>query len=459
MLNFLIDRDKEEAFLDFKETIKIDKDSPFSKIAKDIFAFSNYGGGFILVGFKERKTKLDSNLESKRHFLPMGLSEDFHIDQADLQSKFNSYSENPINIDYHEFFTHIEGSEYKLAAIYIQPSTSILKPIKDGAYTDNKGKNKLAFRVGNVLFRRGTQSIIASKEEEQYIKKRAEKEGYKISVLSGNPDQVKETLYSNLFEVTKTPKFIWTAKTLNEFDEKERHIPYTETYTFWNKQLITFSDVSSKQCPLNGLVDLSSVEKHELSEWSEDSDKQRMVVYLLNKELRRLANRLELVQEEKRDKFYYFCEGEFRVVTWKPRFKASSSLKVAQRMWANQLKRFIFWHLAVIARFTYLGGKLFMRLEPTLLITDDGHMAIFGSKEGTIITRLIYNKYNSSYLNSLLFWISKFAEGKENFFLAQGKIEVSAKPSTTDVTMGILSDKPTAELMQEVPDIQLEEDE
>jgi hypothetical protein len=309
------------------------------------------------------------------------------------------------------------------------------------------------------LFRRGTQSISASKEEEQYIKRRAEKEGYKISVLSGNPDQVKETLYSNLFEVTKTPEFIWTAKPSDKFYEMERHIPYTETYTFWNKQLVTFSDISSKQCPLFGLLDPSSVERHNLNEWLKDSDKQRIVMYLLNKELRRLANRLGLIQEEKLDKFYYSCDDEFRVVTWKPRFRASSSPKVAQRMWANQLKRFIFWHLAVIAQFTFLGGKVFLRLEPTLLITDDGHRAIYGSKEGTIITRKIYNKYNSSYLNSLLFWISKFAEGKENFFLAQGKIEVSAKPSTTDVTVGILSDKPTTELMQEIPEIQLEEDE
>jgi hypothetical protein len=55
MLDFLIDRDNESAYVDFKEVIDISKEGPFAKIAKDIFALSNYGGGFILIGFKERK--------------------------------------------------------------------------------------------------------------------------------------------------------------------------------------------------------------------------------------------------------------------------------------------------------------------------------------------------------------------------------------------------------------------
>ncbi len=132
MLDFLIERDKEEAFIDFKETLSISKDIPFAKIAKDIFAFSNYGGGFILIGFKEKPKSgsVDSQPEEKRTFLLTGLPEDFHIDQADLQGKFNAYSSSPIQLQYCEFFRDINGSNKKFAAVYVPPSTCILKPTK-----------------------------------------------------------------------------------------------------------------------------------------------------------------------------------------------------------------------------------------------------------------------------------------------------------------------------------------
>lgn len=54
MLDFLINRDREDTFIDFKETLSIAKDSPFAKVAKDIFAFSNYdvAGGIKKVDAK-----------------------------------------------------------------------------------------------------------------------------------------------------------------------------------------------------------------------------------------------------------------------------------------------------------------------------------------------------------------------------------------------------------------------
>lgn len=189
MVDFLIDRDQEESFVDFKETLSISKNSPFAKIAKDLFAFSNYGGGFILTGFKERKTPIDETKEippeEKRRFIPVGLPADFCVDQADLQSKFNAYSSSPIIIDYREFQRKFSGTDRKFAAIYIPASSLVLKPTKDGTYADERGKSKNAFLANNILFRRGTQSIVASDEEVAFIKRRAEKEGYKLSILNG----------------------------------------------------------------------------------------------------------------------------------------------------------------------------------------------------------------------------------------------------------------------------------
>lgn len=461
MLDFLIEKDHEDTYLDFKETLSVSKDAPFAKIAKDIFAFSNWGGGFILIGFRERKTPLSSNPEEKRNFIPILLPENFHIDQADLQSKFNAYSPEPLNIQYREFFRNLDGADYKLAAIYIPPSTSVLKPTKDGSYTDEKGKKHQAFRLGAVLFRRGTQSIHASKEEISYIERRAQTEGYRISILSGQPDQIQEKIYSNLFEVTKIPKIIWTAypKSIDSvISGRISNIPYSEVYVPWNNKIVTFSDLSNPKGPFWNEIETSSIRKEDLTEWLNDSDKQKIVIRLLNKEIRFLADKLGLLREEyRKQKFYYSCDGETRTETWSPRYRTSSTLTVAQRMWANQLKRYIFWHIAVIARFRYLGNRIFLRLDPTLIITANGRKAIFGAKEGTIITRLTYHRYNASFLNSLLFWISRFSEGKDIITLAQGKITVSARPVESTINIGILSDRPVAEPPHEIP-VEIKED-
>lgn len=104
IVNFIIDKDKEEPYVDFKETISISKDSPFAKIAKDVFAFSNYGGGFMFIGFRDNKNaKSTQEKEHTRNFEPVGVSDDFHLDQADFQVKFNAYSNHPIQLRYREF--------------------------------------------------------------------------------------------------------------------------------------------------------------------------------------------------------------------------------------------------------------------------------------------------------------------------------------------------------------------
>jgi hypothetical protein len=117
VLDFLMAKKKESPYLDFKYTIHIDKKSDFPEIAKDIFAFSNYGGGWIFVGWKEEKSN---------QYLPEGLCEDYDVNQATLQEKFNSYSNIPISLEYKEFTKEVNGTHKRFAAIFIPPASDIL---------------------------------------------------------------------------------------------------------------------------------------------------------------------------------------------------------------------------------------------------------------------------------------------------------------------------------------------
>ncbi len=275
VIDFLMAQKKECPYLDFKYTIHIGKNSNFPEIAKDIFAFSNYGGGWILVGWKEEK---------KNQYVPEGLPDDYEVDQATLQEKFNSYSNIPTQIDYREFTMNIDGKVKRFAAIYIPPSYDILTPVKDGIYKKGE-KERVVFRKGDVFYRRGTQSIPPSEKELEIIKKRLEKENYRISVLSGEPDEVDETIYSNLFPVIKLPEYVYSGKKVEEYsDESIKNLLQQEgifpwfffKFKEWNKRIITFEDLNDAGNIYREVVEEDTITKEPIDLWLEDPNKNRV---------------------------------------------------------------------------------------------------------------------------------------------------------------------------------------
>jgi hypothetical protein len=400
--------------------------------------------------------------------MPTGLSSSFHIDQADLQQKFNAYSNCPIEIGYREFYRIVEDEKRKFAAVYIPPSKCILKPIKKGTYMlqtgKNKGKEKTAFKENDVLFRRGTQSILASKKELEWIKKRAEREEYKLSILSGQPDKVSEEIYSNLFEVVRLPSKIYSAFPTDRFFSAKNYGTFNQAvYLRWRSRVITFHDITNSESVLREYVQVESIQSESVSEWLCDNNKKRILIRLLNKELSFFASSINLMEEIqvkydrkiRKHKFYFPCFAEKRTETWKPRYKQTASRLVAQRIWAKQFNQFVYWHTAVKAQFIFIDEKLFLRLNPTLIITSNGKRAIAGV---SVVTRLVYNRYNVSYLNSLLFWISRFAKEKECIELANGKIAISGKPVISKMKVGILFDRPASEFVEEPLEIKILEE-
>jgi len=442
ILDFLISRNREEAFVDFKETMDISRNAPFAKIAKDIFAFSNNGGGFIFLGFKEKAKMSNPPPDEKSNFLPIGLSESFHIDQADLQTKFNAYANIPIEIGYREFIKRIDETDKRFAAIFIPASTCVLTPIKNGDFIDENGKLKQAFVTGSVLIRRGTQSLPARDDEIEWIKRRSLDRSYRLSVLSGKEDYIPEELYSNLFRVIKSPKHIWVATIKNYNAFRTAAFP---NIVQWQGKIISFREISKSSPFWNGIYQ-DSIAEDDLITWLNDPDKQKVIIWLLNDELGTLAKTIGLEEEERKHKFYFICDGEQRIEKWTTRQGRQSSPTVAKKIWAQQLNGYVYWHSAVIARFRYINGKVLLRMSPSFQLTSDGYRPVFGPKEGTVITKLTYNRYNDSYLNSILFWASKFSRGKDMIGLAENAVQIASTPITCRINVGIASDKPVKDM-------------
>ena len=148
VIDYLLAQTKETSFHDFKWIIDTSKNSTdFSKIIKDVYAFSNYGGGWLVLGVKEND---HSDEKIKGKFVKVGLPDDFVLEDAALQQKINSFLEEPITIHYAEFPHTINKKERRFALIYFPPSSQIMMPKKDITYNDANGKKKTVVLKGQV---------------------------------------------------------------------------------------------------------------------------------------------------------------------------------------------------------------------------------------------------------------------------------------------------------------------
>ncbi len=452
MLDFLIEHDQEEPYLDFKETVDIARASSFPELAKDFLAFLNYGGGLILIGFRDKSRSPDeADKKYKRQYIPMGLQDNFHIDSADLQGKFNSYCVHPVTLEYKEFNRIFDNEDRKFAAIYVPPGTEIVKAARSGTYVDGSGGRHSPFSVGDVLFRRGTQSVRASKSEREFIGKRILDTQYRLSVLSGKPDHIRETVVSNIFGASFRDRMIWvgTTRTFLNYQGAQLRIPKEFVSKKWGDMSVSFENLSNPMNPLWNTVVTSSIEGQSLDDWLTDENKRRIVIALLNKEL---GSRKGLAKFEKSWRYYYPCSTDSLSKTWKPKFKKTSEVLVAKKSYIPKLKKDMFIHLAVHAAFTSVDKRIFLCLSPTLVLTTDGITPAFGEKEGAVLTSLLHNRYNQAYLNNVLFWIQQFVDDHDKVELAHGGVQVSSRSVESVVPAGLLADRPASERIPEIAD-------
>jgi len=436
VIDFILSQRRETAELDFKQTLDVSKESDFAKIAKDIFAMSNYGGGYILLGFKETPTG---------SFDPIGLLNSFHVDQATLQEKFNAYSNDPLTIGYREVEKEVDGDKRKFAVIYVPPSTTVLKPTKYGVYTNSSGKMKKAFSDDEILFRRGTQSVHASQNEIKFIERRARKTEYKIGLLSGRPDEVKENLYGNFFEVIKLPSHIFEA-------ELPRNIRFaffeTKDTPFIRQGEKIYSFCNLDEEPFGKYITKGSLRKNELPYFLETQDRKVLLTWLLNSEIKNAAIKRGLrYNSMNKNVYFYPTDRPERHETWKTRFKKSKRL-VAKKLYISQLRRALFAHSAALISFSLIGTKFYLKILPEIVLTHDGYDTIQSFREGPVKTRLSYNQYNDTYLNLALFWVSRFRSGDRKSIDFNGRILVSPEPVTVNLDVGIRSDRPSEEFSQ-----------
>lgn len=462
VIDYLFSQKKETTFHDFKWTLDIKKDSQdFPKIIKDVYAFSNYGGGWLVLGVKENDHS-DKDLKGK--YVKCGLPDEYDLEDASLQEKINAYLEEPIGIEYVEFTKTIDKEDRKFALIYIPPSSKLMTAKEDVKYKVGD-KEKIAVLKNTVYTRRGTQSIVASDYEKELIKKRLTKEEYRLSILSGEPEEIHETIYSNLFEVTKLPDNVYLGKakykTFQESLEavKKAHASdphFSLKYRTYGNQIVTFANLNNSANFHRELVYPETIVQESVDEWLEDEDKEKIIIALLNKEVTDKARRQGMRFDKDSRRLYYpmFHDKKERKEEWPSRYKGVIKKQVAKKKWYDKLKRTVYLHAAIRTGIMRIDDMFYLRLNLTMIVTEDGKTPMIGMKEGAIITGESYRIYNKGQLNLLLFWINKLGDG-ENITVIKD-FEISNEPVQISMETGISWDIPTSDFKQIIEEFDAE---
>lgn len=153
----LYQHQREDDGWDYKQNLSVSTNSERAEFAKDVLAFSNYGGGFLLLGLEKETYDLEGV--------------DNRVDPATLGSMLEKRIGIHIDIKL-LYFNHLkrDSSLVRLGILYIPPSNKILVSQRD--LHGSKPNSPPIVQEGAIYYRRNTESIRASTDNIETILKR-----------------------------------------------------------------------------------------------------------------------------------------------------------------------------------------------------------------------------------------------------------------------------------------------
>jgi len=141
---------REDDSWDFKEDLSIDNKQKFYNVLKDILAFANTNGGYLVLGVKDTTHEL------------VGVTNE--IDEAELSQKIESSLNATIDFKLLYFEDNIDGENKKFGLLEVKSGRRLFYSPK--TYSSEKG---VIIESEVVYVRRGTRSIKATIEQMNQI--------------------------------------------------------------------------------------------------------------------------------------------------------------------------------------------------------------------------------------------------------------------------------------------------
>lgn len=265
-------------------------------------------------------------------------------------------------------------------------------------------------------------------------------------------DKVDEKLISNLLPVLELPQFVYGAPTplrkkseLHELSNTKSHPPFL----LRSGRLFTFSNLGDDDSPFSLVTDRDQVDTQPFRNWFA-TENQNWAVELLNLHLKESAYKRYLRFDGKGHRFFFVpYQNKPKKIGWcvggKPACREVTTPHTATRLnseGAKERYQYGWRHQGIQANFIHLPMGLFLRIEPTWLLTKDGKEPRGGPRVGPILSHWLNQERNGQILRSIRFWSLVLARGKSEICIPTGQepIRIGLTPARGLLGYGIICD-------------------
>jgi len=191
---FLSTYAEEDNRVDYKLTVDLDSDKEWLGLTKDISAFANTRGGYLVFGIEDRNKAVIGLSETVENVLK---------DSNNLQLKINRHLEPDISTLRSKAF-RIKGK--MIVLVYIPQSLNVTHLIKkDGVFTQQSLKPKTVLHKGTFYVRRSASNHLGdSRDLDDLIERRIDQ--FRDALMDKVARVVKSPADSNLFILSKDPE-------------------------------------------------------------------------------------------------------------------------------------------------------------------------------------------------------------------------------------------------------------
>lgn len=268
------------------------------------------------------------------------------------------------------------------------------------------------------------------------------------------PDQVPETLLSNLLPIRSLPTSIWSApssvSSKRELPEGQRFPPCV----IRDGRVFTFTDLSRSASVFAGVVRGPSHKQEALVDWRNDADRWHWVIDLFNQCLRdHLWPKIGFDREHRR--FYFRPHGAKSVcVRW-----GSGTKRTVVR--APDAGKGGYWvHQAARLRFETLGTRLYLSVEPSWMFTTDGHTPLPRGTVGPLAMQWGGKERNGTILRHVLMWSDALTKGRKDAIIAAGdqQLVIGRLPATVQAPVSLVDDRVNVRALLEFSRVELDLD-
>jgi hypothetical protein len=267
-------------------------------------------------------------------------------------------------------------------------------------------------------------------------------------------DKVEEKLISNLLPVLELPGHIYASSThlrqKSDISKLSNGKPQSyPPFLLRSGRLFTFENLADDNSLFRSVIEATQVESEEFRGWF-GTDKHNWAVEMLNLHLKASAYQRYLRFDGKGQRFFFvpyrdtpkkiwwFVGGKryHREVTTRHTMTRLNSQGNKERLpygWRHQGLR---------ANFVHLPLGLFLRLEPTWLLTTDGKVPRGGPRVGPVLSHWLNQERNGQILRSIRFWSLVLSRGQSEISIPTGQqpIRVALTPARGLLGFGIICD-------------------